>query len=123
MHGRCYSPDYCGSPLDLLQQLLVLFVLGAQNWTQYCRWGPTRAEQRGRITSLNLLVVILLMQPRVQLAFWAASTHCQLTLSLSSTGTPKSFFSEMLSSHYLSNTYLCLELPQLRCKTLKEIPS
>lgn len=31
-------------------------------------------------------------------AFWAASTHCQLTLCLSSTDTPKSF-SGLLSSH------------------------
>ena len=26
---------------------------GAQNWTQHCRWGLTRAEQRGRRTSLE----------------------------------------------------------------------
>ena len=28
---------------------------GLHTWTQYCRWGLTRAEQRGTITSLSLL--------------------------------------------------------------------
>ena len=31
--------------------------------------------QRGRITSLALLAMLLLMQPRIQLAFWAARAH------------------------------------------------
>jgi len=30
------------------------------------------------------------MQPRMPLAFWAASAHCQLIFSFSSTNTPKS---------------------------------
>jgi len=38
---------------------------GAQNWTQHCRWGLTRAEQRGRRTSLALLPTLLLMHPRI----------------------------------------------------------
>jgi len=36
---------------------------------QYARWGLTRAEWRGRITSLDLLAVLLLMQPRMWLVF------------------------------------------------------
>ncbi|PKU30563.1 hypothetical protein llap_19132 [Limosa lapponica baueri] len=31
------------------------------------------------------------MQPRIRLAFWAASAHCWLTLIFSSTSTPKCF--------------------------------
>ena len=50
-----------GPPLDLLQPLHVILVLGLQNWTQHSRWGLMRAEQRGRITSLDLLVTLLLM--------------------------------------------------------------
>jgi len=38
---------------------------------QYSRWGLNSTEQGVRITSLDLLVT-LLMQPRVWLAFWAA---------------------------------------------------
>jgi len=34
--------------------------------------GLTREEQRGRITSLDLLPTLLLMQPRIWLALWAA---------------------------------------------------
>ncbi|KAK4812332.1 hypothetical protein QYF61_017109 [Mycteria americana] len=70
---------------------------GLQSWTQYSRWGLTRAEQRGRITSLDLLATLLFMQPRIWLAFWAASAHCQLTSSFSSTSTPKSFSAGLLS--------------------------
>jgi len=29
------------------------------------------------------------MQPRIRLAFWAASAHCQVMLSFSSTSTPQ----------------------------------
>jgi len=85
---------------------------------QYSRWGLMRAEQRGRITSLCLLVALLLVQSRIQLAFWAASTRCWLKLSLSSTDSPKSFSSRLLSSHSLPSLYLCLGLLWPRCRTL-----
>jgi len=39
---------------------------------QDCRWGCTRAEQRGKIPSLDLMATFLLMHPRILLAFWAA---------------------------------------------------
>jgi len=38
-------------------------------------WGRTREEQRGRIPSLDLLATLLLMQPRIRLAFWEVSAH------------------------------------------------
>ena len=47
----------------------------------------------GRITSLDLLAALLLVQPRIWLAFWAARVHCWFTSSLPSTSTPKVFFS------------------------------
>jgi len=50
--------------------------------------------------------------------FLAASAHCQLTLSFSSTSTPKSLSSGLLSSHSLPNLYLCLGLPLPMCRTL-----
>ena len=64
-----------GPPLDPLQELHIPQVLRPQAWTQYSRWGLTRAEQRGTITSLSLLAATLLIQPRILLAFWAARTH------------------------------------------------
>ena len=42
------------------------------SWMQISRWELTREEQRGRIPSLDLLATLLLMQPRIWLAFWAA---------------------------------------------------
>jgi len=38
---------------------------------------------------LTLTAMLLGMQPRVWFAFWAASTHCWVTLSFSSTSTSK----------------------------------
>ena len=46
-----------------------------------------------------LLAMLVLMQPRIWLAFLAASAHCWLMLSFSSTSTPKCFSSELLSGH------------------------
>ena len=83
---------------------------GLQNWMQYSRWGLTGAEQRSRTTSLNMLATLILMQPRIRLAFWAASARCQLMLNFSSTSTHKSFSSGLLSSHSLPSLYLRLVL-------------
>jgi len=55
---------------------------------QYSMWGHTRAEQRARIPSLNLLAMLLLMQPGIPLAFWAVTAHCWVMFSFSSTSTP-----------------------------------
>jgi len=40
--------------------------------------GSHQSRARGRIPCLDLLAMLLFMQHRVQLAFWAASTHCWL---------------------------------------------
>jgi len=85
---------------------------------QDSKWGLTRVEQRGRIPSLDLLATLLLMQPKTQLAFWAASTHCRVLLSSSSTMTPKSSSSGLLSIHSLPSLYLRLGLPRPMCRTL-----
>jgi len=74
---------------------------------QDSRWGLKKVEYRGRIPSLDLLATLLLMKPRIRLAFWAASAHCRLMLSFSSTSTPKSFSSGLLSSHSSPSLYLC----------------
>lgn len=56
---------------------------------QNSRWGLGRAEQRGRMPSLNLLSMLLLMLPRTRLAFWSASAHCLLMCSFSFTSSPR----------------------------------
>ena len=79
---------------------------------QYFIWGLKRIEERRTVTSLSLLVMLLLMQPGIQLAFWAAVTHCWLMTSFSSTGTPKSFSSGLLPTCSPPSLCLCLELPR-----------
>jgi len=80
---------------------------GLQSWTQDSRWGLTRVEQRGRITSLNLLAMLLLMQPRIWLAFWAASTQCRLVSGFSSTSTPPSPSPQSCSQSVLCPASIC----------------
>ncbi|KAK4822236.1 hypothetical protein QYF61_011877 [Mycteria americana] len=58
------------------------------------------------------------LQPKIRLTFWAASTHCWLTSSFLSISTPKSFSSGLLSIHCPPSLYLCLGLPRPRCKDL-----
>jgi len=61
--------------------------------------------QRKRITCLNLLAVLFLMQPRMLLAFFAVRTHCWLMFNLLSTRTSKSHSAELLSSHLASSMH------------------
>ncbi|KAK4831314.1 hypothetical protein QYF61_016803, partial [Mycteria americana] len=66
-----------GPALDSLQQVHILLRFGAPELDAALQGGLTRAEQRGRIPSLALLATLLWMQPRIRLAFWAVSAHCQ----------------------------------------------
>lgn len=51
----------------------------AQSWTQHSSCSRISAEQRGRITSLYLLVMLFLMQPMMLLTLFATLlTHGQL---------------------------------------------
>ena len=95
-----------------------LLCWGLQSWTQDSRWDLTRAEQRRRIPSLDLLATLLLMQPRIQLAFWDLNTHCQVLLSFSLANTPKSFLVGLLSIHSPPSLHLFLVLPWPMCWTL-----
>ena len=76
--GEVFHPSdhFCGLPLDLLQQVYAFAVLETPELNAGLQVGShqSRAEER-RVTSLDLLAVILLMQTRIQLAFWARSTH------------------------------------------------
>ena len=60
---------------------------GPQAWTQYCRWGLTRAEQRGTIPSLPAASP-LWVQPRALVAFRAVSAHCCSCPALCAPGPP-----------------------------------
>lgn len=81
--------------------------------------GERGAEQRGTIPSLTLPVMLLLIKPRIQLAFWTASMHCWFMLSYSFTNIPKTFSSSLLSIHSLPRLCLCLGLLQPRCGALQ----
>ena len=81
-----------GLLLDSLQCIHVSHVLGSRA-LQMCL---TSAEQKGKITSLNLLAMFCLMQPWRLLAFFAARAHCCLTVNQSIRTTPGPFFPKLL---------------------------
>jgi len=88
-----------------------------QSWIQCSRWDLMRAAQRGTVP-LPLSDATLLMQPKMQLASWAANAHYFLMSSFLCTKVLKSFSAGLLSlSSYLS---MCayLGLPQHKCNTL-----
>ena len=83
---------------------------GGQKYPQHSRCGLTSAEQRGRITSLDLMATLPLMQPRIPLAFLVARAHCWLTLNLVSTKSPSSFSTKLLPSWSAASIWGCLGL-------------
>jgi len=66
-----------------------LLYWGLHIWMQYSKSGLTSAEQRDKITSFALLAVLLLLPPRIQLAFGA---HCWHMSRLPSTSIPGPFW-------------------------------
>lgn len=63
--------------------------------TQMCL---TRAEERGRMTSTDLLALLCLIQPRKLLAFFDMRTHCWLIGNSSPTRTSRFFSAKLLSN-------------------------
>ena len=61
---------------------------------------------------------LLLMHPRIPLAFLAARAHCWLMVNLSSTRTPRSLSAELLSSRSTPSLYWCMGLFLPRCRTV-----
>ena len=68
-----------------------------QNWTQYSSCGLTSAEQRGKISSIDLLPVLCLMQLRIPFAAFAARSYSWLMFNLVSTRTSRPFSAKLLS--------------------------
>jgi len=58
------------------------------------------------------------MHPSRPLAFLAARAHCWLTVNFSSTRTPRSLSTELLSSRSAPSLYWCMGLFLPRCRTL-----
>ena len=91
----------CSPPLDLLTQLHTPPVLGSQAQRQYSRWGLMRAGQGGGSLLPIPAATPLLMQPRIQVAFWASSVHCFLMSS----------FSSITAEHTLNSVQLVTKCP------------
>jgi len=77
----------------------------------------TRAEQRERIASFDLLATPCLIQLRRLLAFSTARTHCWIMSHLLLTRSLSSFSTKLLSSESASSFYWFVGLFLLRCRT------
>lgn len=76
----------CGLTLDSLQD-----VHGGVDLDPTSACPSTSAEHRGKITSLDLLAMLFLMQHRILLAFFSTRTHCWRMINLLSTTTSAPF--------------------------------
>lgn len=63
------SNNCCGPPLDSLYQVQVFLKLRTPVLNTELKISSSRAEQRGRAASLDLIVTLPLIQPRIQLPF------------------------------------------------------
>jgi len=108
-----------GSHLGLSNNCGLFSYWRPQARTQCCRWGLTRAEQRGTITSLSLLATPLLMQPGIRVALQAASADCWLMSSFLFITIPKSFSAGLLSMNSSLNLWTCLALGLVHLQYVK----
>jgi len=88
---------------------MAFFYWGALNWTQYSKCGLNSAEQKGNITSLNLLATLFLTQPKT-VVFFAASAYCLLMFNPLSTETCMSFSVKLISAQLVPSLYWCMGL-------------
>lgn len=88
------------------------------NWTQYSRWGLTKAQERGRTTSLDLLAMLFLMHPGTPFVFLATKAHCCWLMDNLSIRIPRSLSSELLSSRSVPSQYWFLGLFLPMCRAL-----
>lgn len=77
------------NPLQFVHGLWWFFLdCMAENWTQHSSCGFTTAEQRGKISSLDLLAVLLLRQPWRLLSILSARACCWFRFSLAALSGP-----------------------------------
>ena len=96
-----------GPLLYLLQYVCIALVLGSAELDTALEMLFTSARQRGRITFLHLLAILLLMQPRIPLAFFTARAHGWFMFSLVSTRTPRASSVKLLSSWFVPSLHWC----------------
>ena len=116
--GEVFHPSdhFCGPPLDPLQQLHVLIVLGDAELDAVLQMRCHQSRAKGQNH---------LPQPAGCASFDAAQglLGCERTLPVIlnfwSASTCKSFSSRLLSIHSLPSLYLCLGFPRPRCSTLQ----
>mgnify|MGYP001861334534 CR=1 FL=1 len=81
--GEVFHPlDHSSRPpLDPLQKLHILLVLGPLDLDAVLQLGPHKGKQRRTIISLALLAPLLMIKAGMPLAFWTASARCLLMLT------------------------------------------
>ena len=94
---RCSDPHLCGPSLDCLHYVHVSLLPGSPALTN----APHQCQVKRRTTSLNLLIMSCLAQPRRMVAVFAARARCWLVVGLLSTKTFRSFSAKLLSSQSL----------------------
>lgn len=85
---------------------------GAQNWSQFCRCGHSRAEQRGRMNLPDLLLKLFLMPPRYHQPSWPTLYPLPRGHKGFSPRPDTLFQSRPSGSCHSAFSHVCLELSQ-----------
>lgn len=117
-HREVLQPsDYLHGPLDPLQEFQIFLVFGVLGPDAVTQMKPHKGRVEDKPPSL-CWPICLLMKPSIQLAVWAASTHCWLTLRFLTIRTCKSFSAGLLSTSSSPSLYKNLELLPPKCSNL-----
>ena len=115
---RGMFPSLHATSLDSLHSVPVSLALGSPGLDPGLQVCLTSAEQRGGVTSPDLLAVLCLMQPRRSLAAFGTRAHCCLVVNLVPTRTPRAFSAKLFRSWSAPSMYWCMDLFLPRCRTL-----
>lgn len=103
-----------GQPFTGLSPVCPCLILGSPTLDLALQLWPISAEQRERITSLELLAMLLL---RRLVAFLAMRAHCWLVVALLPARIPRTFSGKLLSSQLATTVCWWVGLFFSRCRT------
>lgn len=115
LHSRSLlaPKDFCGPPLNWLS---VSLVLGPQNWDA-APGGASPEQSRGGESPLSTAAMLLWVQPRIWLTFWAMISHVW-PMEILFTHQPAHIFIRAAFSPITPSLYQYQGLPSPRCSIL-----
>lgn len=91
---------------------------GLQSWMQHFKVELHQSRIKGQNYLPQTSWPPTLLQPRIQLDFWAASTHCSLISNFSATSTSKSFFEKATFNPFIIQPLMVMDIAMTQVQDL-----